>query len=196
MRVLHLGCGRKQLGPADLFRSVQLSIADGPVSVTHLDADPALEPDLVCRLGEDRIALDDDSVDVIIAWHVIEHIGRQGEARAWFQFWEEIYRVLRPQGWIYGETPYYTSLWAWSDPTHVRAISEHSFVFFSQDSYRIPHSAISPYRIAADFTFLGMPGLEKGFVVLTDPQDTRTQSLRFALRAQKPLRPWWQDAGR
>jgi SAM-dependent methyltransferase len=198
VKILHLGCGRKKLDGPELLQMVGLRLEADALSVTHLDADPALEPDLVCRLGEERIPLEDDSVDLVIAFHVIEHIGHQGEARAWFAFWEDLYRVLKPGGWIYGETPYYTSIWAWSDPTHVRAMSEHSFVFFCQDSYRIPHSAISPYRIAADFKFLGMPGMPKGFIVGGDPHDPRVQNLRFALRAQKPLRPWWQDvhAGR
>jgi SAM-dependent methyltransferase len=193
MRVLHLGCGRKQLGAAELFAYVGLNgMSTEDVEVIHLDADARLNPDLVCRLGVDSIPLEDDSIDLAIAWHVIEHIGTQGQTDGWFSFWEDLYRVLKPEGWLYAESPYYTGIWAWSDPTHSRAISEHSFLFFNQECYRIPGSMISPYRIQCDFPFTGMGGMDKGFKVLHG-QDPREQSLRFAVRARKPLKPWWED---
>jgi cyclopropane fatty-acyl-phospholipid synthase-like methyltransferase len=150
LQVLHLGCGRKRYAMPELAQYVGLTV-NQPADVTHLDADARLNPDLVCTLGRDPIALPDNSVDVIVAWHVLEHIGKQGEIAEWFQFWEEAYRVLKPNGWIYAESPYYTGIWAWSDPTHARALSEHSFIFFAQGAYRQAGSMISPYRIACDF---------------------------------------------
>lgn len=192
MRVLHLGCGRKKWGPDELMKYVGLGLPTQATEILHLDADPRLEPDLVCRLGEDPIPLPDNSVDVVVAWHVLEHVGKAGETDAWFRCFEEIYRVLQPDGWLYGESPYYTSVWAWSDPTHVRALSEHSFIFFAQSSYRLESSAISPYRIACDFGWLAMTNLEKGYRVIASKDDPRITSLRFALIAKKPLRPWWE----
>ena len=190
-RVLHVGCGRRKYGLAKLAEYVGLSASwDEHTEVWHLDADLALNPTLRCTLGTDDIDLDDDSVDLVIAWHVLEHIKGSD---AWFKAWEDLYRVLKPGGWIYAESPYYDSIWAWSDPTHVRAISEHSLIFFSQASYRVPDSMISPYRLRCDFQFLSMPGLEKGWTVITDPGDARNRMLRFAMSAVKPLRPWWED---
>jgi SAM-dependent methyltransferase len=191
MRVLHVGCGRKRWAADELFRYTGLQLPAQSAEVLHLDADPVLAPDLVCRLGQDRIPLEDDSVDLVVAWHVLEHVGRQGETAEWFQCFEELYRVLKPDGWLYGESPYYTSIWAWTDPTHTRAISEHSFVFFAQSSYGIASSAISPYRIRCDFGWLGMTNLEKGYAVIHDRRDSRIHSLRFCLVAKKPLVPWW-----
>ncbi len=196
MRVLHLGCGRKKWDAERLFPYVGLKL-DGPATITHLDADADLKPDIVCELGSRDIPLENDSVDLAIAWHVIEHIPTPGydtqPYKAWFHFWEELYRVLAPDGWIYGESPNYDGIWAWSDPTHVRAMSEASFVFFNQDSYRIPDSAISPYRIRCDFEWLALPGLPDGRTVIVDPKDSRNRMLRFALRARKPLQPWWNS---
>lgn len=193
MKVLHLGCGRKKIDAADLFAYVGLQGMDtADVEILHLDADRRLSPDLVCELGVDPIPLPDDSVDLVIAWHVLEHIGTQGQSAGWFRFWEDLYRVLTPDGWLYAECPHYTSIWAWSDPTHTRAISEHSFLFFNQDSYRIPGSMISPYRIDCDFQWAGIGGMDKGWVLVPDAQDVRNTSLRFALSARKPLRPWWE----
>lgn len=196
MTVLHLGCGRKQYEAARLFEYVGLRHPSEGVEVMHLDGDASLKPDLVAELGAEPIPFADDSVDLIIIWHTLEHIGMQGDITEWFQFWEEAYRVLRPGGWIYGESPYYDSIWAWSDPTHARAISEHSFVFFSQDSYRVERSAISPYRIACDFQWLDLPGLPNGRTIIVDPSDPRNRMFRFALSARKPLAPWWMDARR
>jgi hypothetical protein len=192
--LLHLGCGRKRYDAAALADYVGLTLdASAAVDVVHLDADPALAPDLVCRLGAEPIPLADDSVDVMVAWHVLEHIGRQGETTEWFAFWEDAYRVLKPDGWIYAESPYYSGIWAWSDPTHARALSEHAFVFFAQRAYRIPGSMISPYRIRCDFEPMPMGGMPQGFRVYADPADRRNTLIRIALRAQKPLAPWWED---
>lgn len=194
MKVLHLGCGRKKLSAAALFAYVGLYGLDASAAeVVHLDADHNLNPDIVCTLGGGDIQLEDNSVDVVIAWHVLEHIGTQGRTQGWFKFWEDLYRVMKPTGWLYAECPYYTGIWAWSDPTHTRAISEHSFLFFNQDAYRQEGSMISPYRVHADFQWMGMPGIPKGFTVITGTNDPREQVIRFALTARKPLRPWWAD---
>jgi SAM-dependent methyltransferase len=193
LNVLHLGCGRKQWDADKLFPYVGLAMSPDGVTVTHLDADAALNPDLVCALGETPIPLPDNSIDLVVAWHVLEHIGRQGETAAWFQFWEDTYRVLKPNGWLYGESPYYSGIWAWSDPTHSRAISEHSFVFFNQDNYRLESSAISPYRIRADFQWLSLAGLDQGHTLITAATDARNTVLRFALAAKKPFTGWWEN---
>jgi SAM-dependent methyltransferase len=193
MKVLHLGCGRKKLPASELFAYVGLNNMPADADVVHLDADHRLEPDVVCRLGDDHIPMDDDSVDVAIAWHVLEHIGRQGETDGWFTFWEDLYRVLKPNGWLYAECPYHSSVWAWADPTHTRAISEHALVFFNQDSYRIHGSMISPYRIQCDFQPMGMDGMPKGFARVKDDVDRQVESIRFAMHAKKPLMPWWEN---
>ncbi len=185
MKVLHLGCGRKG-------RDLPIAAA-GPVEIVTLDADARLEPDLVCCLGRDPIPLPDNSVDLAVAVHVLEHIGRQGETADWFFFWEELYRVLTPEGRLEFESPLYTSVWAWADPSHVRVLAPQAFIFFSQDSYRQPGSSISPFRIACDFVpaqpFEGLPDGHPDIRAL-EP----VSHFRGVLLVQKPLRAWWQDA--
>jgi SAM-dependent methyltransferase len=173
---LLLGCGRTRSGPG----------------IVTLDADARLEPDVVCTLGVDPLPFADDSVDGAIAIHVLEHIGRQGETTEWFQFWEELYRVLRPQGVLTFESPLYSSVWAWADPTHSRALSPQSFVYMSQNSYRLTPSAISPYRIRCDFEPL------RPYERLRDgnPELVRSEEyshFRGMLQAKKPFRPWWES---
>lgn len=157
-----------------------------------LDADPQLAPDVVCTLGVDPLPFADDSVDHAIAVHVLEHIGRQGETDGWFFFWEELYRVLRSGGTLAFESPLYSSVWAWADPTHTRALSPQAFVYMSQDSYRLAGSAISPYRIRCDFApagpYEGLRDVNPDIAAL----EMRSH-FRGTLVAKKPLRPWWED---
>lgn len=178
MKLLHLGCGRKG---AERFG------APDDAEVITIDMEPANNPDHVVCLGKDPIPLDDDSVDQAIAIHVLEHIGRQGETDEWFFFWEDLYRVLKPGGELHFVSPLWNSVWCWADPQHTRALSPESFVFFHQDHYRIPGSAISPYRIKCDFDvsgeFQGVPG--------KDP--TQIDSFAGILTAIKPLKAWWDD---
>lgn len=184
MRVLHLGCGRKG-------RDLAIDTRE-PVELLTLDADARLAPDLVCCLGREPIPLPDDSVDLAVAVHVLEHIGRQGETTEWFAFWEDLYRVLTPAGRLEFESPLHTSVWAWADPSHVRALSPEAFVFFSQDSYRWPGSSISPFRIACDF----VPAQPFEGVADSNPDIRAKESVshfRGVLQVHKPLRAWWQD---
>jgi SAM-dependent methyltransferase len=193
--LLHVGCGRKTDWAAQrLMEGAGLSLPTADdYRVVTLDASGDLGADHVCRLGLDRLPLPDDSVDLVYAWHVLEHVGTQGETDAWFFCWEELYRVLKADGLVVLSSPYYDSIWAWSDPTHTRVISEHSFAFFDQRAYRVPGSMISPYRVRCDFQMQPVTGIPKGWDVLRDQHDPRSRSLRAVLRAIKPLQPWWED---
>lgn len=184
LHVLHLGCGRK---------GERVPFVSEPIArVITLDADALLKPDLVCQLGSEPIPLSDSSIDVAVAHHVLEHIGTQGESDEWFFFWEDLYRVLVPDGELRFESPLYNSVWSFADPTHSRALSPQALLYFSQDSYRFPDSAISPYRIRCDFTpagpFVGVPDGNPEIATVE-----RYSSFRGTLVAKKPLRPYWLD---
>lgn len=179
MKVLHLGSGRK---------GTDLNIFTPSESheVITLDADSRLNTDVVCTLGRDPIPLPDNSIDRAVAIHVIEHIGKQGETEAWFYFWEELYRVLKPEGTLQFESPFWSGVWAWGDPSHTRVLSPEAFYFFSQDNYRIKDSAISPFRIRCDF-------VAEYYTMLQEVKDGPAIHFRGVLRAKKPLSPWWEN---
>lgn len=196
LTILVLGCGLKQ-APTDYLTAEH---AAQPMTWLTLDANAGVKPSLVCRLGRDPIPLADNSVDIVIANHLIEHVGQQGDTTEWFFFWEEVYRVLKPSGALRFECPYYTSLWAWADPTHVRAISEMTFLYFNQDAYRAEGSAIPRFQIRADFAFAQHPTTGGPFwetfpdhgnpgVMAKEP----VSHIRGVLVARKPFRPWWED---
>ena len=66
-------------------------------------------------------------------------------------FMDEVYRILKPGGTIKIVAPYYASIRAWQDPTHRRAISDATFLYFNKgwrDANRLSH-----YDIKSDFDF-------------------------------------------
>lgn len=190
--VLHLGCGRRktiaELG-LEVRRLDNQPLAQ-PIRLINLDASPVVEPDIVCELGKDPIPLPDDSVDLVIANHVIEHIGEIGKVEGWFYFWGEIYRVMRPKARLQFECPYFNSVWAWADPTHVRAISEYTFLYLNQDAYKVG-GAIPDYRPPCDFVPVEMGYREDN---INEPVRVRetVSFIRGALEARKPFHPYWQ----
>ena len=64
----------------------------------------------------------DNSVDEIVCNHYIEH------TKDLISFMNELYRIMVPGGTAIIRAPYYNSMRAWQDPTHVRAISEATFL--------------------------------------------------------------------
>jgi SAM-dependent methyltransferase len=189
MRVLVVGCGRRQsLSDYGIQRGGAPVTADECDLIT-LDAMTDVTPRLVCTLGRDPIDLPDNSVDLCIAMHVLEHIGPAGDAKAWFYTFEELYRVLKPDALIQFECPYYSSVWAWADPTHVRAISEYSFLYLNQDAYTCGGS-IPDFRPACDFVLASWATKPDGNPEVV-AREGSTSHIHGRLVARKPFNPYW-----
>jgi len=70
-----------------------------------------------------------------------------------FRFMEEVYRILKPGGRIRIITPYYTSIRAIQDPTHVRSIGEVTFMYFNKEWRNV--NKLSYYTTSiCDFDFV------------------------------------------
>lgn len=80
--------------------------------------------DITCDLNE-GIPLPDNSVGVINASHVLEHL------RDPIKSMREIHRVLAHGGWAMIEVPSTDGRGAWQDPTHVSYWNEHSFWYYT-----------------------------------------------------------------
>ncbi len=113
---------------------------------------------------------ENNSIDEIFCSHLIEHVSDL------IEFMDEIYRILKPQCKATLVSPYYSSMRAWQDPTHRRAICEASFLYFNKkwrEDNKLNHG---DYEMKSDFDF------SYGYM-LTPDWATRSQEARdFAIR--------------
>lgn len=72
--------------------------------------------------------------DEIGAYDSLEHWGRQGDWRAWFDEMADYHRILKPGGEMGIVVP--VGLDALADPGHTRMFHQNHFGFLSQEFYR------------------------------------------------------------
>jgi SAM-dependent methyltransferase len=101
--------------------------------------------DLVHDLENFPWPFPDNSVDEAVCNHYIEH------TKDLIKFMDEIYRILKPGAKILIRAPYYNSMRAWQDPTHTRAISEATFLYYNKD-WRMTNK-LDHYPIKSDFDY-------------------------------------------
>lgn len=124
-----------------------------------------------------------DSFDEVHAYEVLEHLGRQGEAHSFFAHFSEIWRILKPGGYLCASVPSRYSAWLWGDPSHRRAILPETLVFLSQDQYIKQCDGGGGRRTPmTDFR-----GIYKADFEVVGLQDNHQQML-FGLKAIKPSR--------
>ncbi len=167
---LLLGCGSNRAKKLNVQGRAEWS------GLVTLDCNADHKPDVVHDL-HDPLPFDDNSADEIHAYEVLEHLGRQGDWRFFFAQFSDLWRVLKPGGYLLGTVPLPSSPWAWGDPSHTRVIPRESFTFLHQPSYaQVGVTAMSDFRFVykADFDI----------VHLADNGDV----LEFGLQAVKPSR--------
>lgn len=97
---LDIGCGRAKWAGA-----------------IGLDHSTETDADVVHDLNVFPYPFDDDSFDQIRCQDVIEHVDHP------LRLFEEIHRIGRPGARVHLRTPHFSSVLAYSDPTHQRALS-------------------------------------------------------------------------
>jgi SAM-dependent methyltransferase len=93
----------------------------------YLSIDLRQDADIVHDLN-DGIPLPDNSVGVLNASHILEHLVDKTKIMA------EIHRVLAPGGWAFIQVPSTDGRGAFQDPTHVSYWNENSFLYYT-DAY-------------------------------------------------------------
>lgn len=164
---------------------------NGPVTV---DINALTNPDIWCDLNStpwrgiyrnqnELRPFDDDTWDEVHAYQVLEHLGSQGDAAAFFAHFSEIWRILKPNGVFVGEVPSRRSGWLWGDPSHTRAIVPESLSFLDQTEYQRQIDCLPQHRTAmSDFR-----SMYKADFHMLDEKDNGTDFV-FILRAIKPSR--------
>lgn len=152
-RVLEVGCGQGHLTKA---------IAERGIDIVGVDANPQVPEvagsDRVQHMLAERLEFDDDTFDVILSVHAIEHIPPLEEALA------EMARVLKPGGtavFIYPAEPI-KGLYA--IPT---SIILHRTPFKARE---VHCHKLSPSKVRQMFEPLGMTQTAREFSLLMSPQ--------------------------
>lgn len=93
----------------------------------NLDMDAGSNPDFVVDLEKDIFPFDDDTVDSVIAHHVLEHMGD-----GFFHCIKELYRICKHGTIIDVRVPHPRHDTFLIDPTHKRPIYPHTLDMFSK----------------------------------------------------------------
>lgn len=167
---LLVGCGND--------RAKQIIVPGTPkewTMLTTLDMDPGVNPSVVHDLNDLPYPFDDDMFDEVHAYEVLEHCGRQGDFRFFFDQFYEFWRILKPGGFFVATVPMWDSPWAWADPGHCRVISKDSLIFLNKLEYgQLGKSVMADYR----------PWWKGNFEVVAGKETEHR--LGFILRAIKP----------
>ena len=140
---LLIGCGNA--------REKRIGFEEVPENWTELvtlDIDPDCGADIIHDLEDLPLPFDDNMFDEIHAYEILEHTGQQGDWRFFFNQFYELWRILKPGGYLLGTCPMWTSMWAWSDPGHKRVITPGTMVFLSQKEYQaqVGNGMMTDYR--------------------------------------------------
>lgn len=153
MRSLLIGCGNS--------REKRITIPGASTEwgdLVTMDRDPDCGADIMHDLDETPWPIANDSFDEAHAYEVLEHLGAQGDWRAFFRHFGEIWRVLKPGGIFCATVPDWRSEWAWGDPSHTRVITPGTLLFLSQKEYsdRVGRTPMTDFRHTwkADFDIL------------------------------------------
>jgi len=118
-----------------------------PQPLITVDMDPSCDPTLTYDLTQRPLPFPDNYFDEIGAYDVLEHWGAQGDWKAWFDEFEEYWRLLKPHGYMSILVPIGNDFLA--DPGHTRQIGGSYFTFLSQKAYEVNHqngTCMTDYR--------------------------------------------------
>lgn len=130
---LDVGCGSKPRNPYKCEKLLMLEPSSSDENV------------IPCFLGFEPIPLETSSIDVVTAFDVIEHIPRvvwkdSRVCNPFIDAMNEIWRVLKPGGIFYAQTPAYPRAEAFQDPTHVNFITTATANYFARGGFRVTKS--------------------------------------------------------
>ncbi len=109
---IHLGCGK-----------------DYKEGYVNIDTSSEVNPDKVWDLEETPLPFKEDSVEEVVAYHVLEHV------KNFIPLMHDLRRICKKGARIHIKTPFYSSWGQFNDPTHVRYFSPFTFNYFKKGTY-------------------------------------------------------------
>lgn len=109
---------------------MKINIGSGGVKLEGFvtcDYDALAEPDHIVNLETDTLPFEDNTVEVVVAHHILEHLGP-----GYFHCLQELYRVCKPGAFIDIRVPHHRHDYFYDDPTHRRAITVGGMLLFSK----------------------------------------------------------------
>jgi SAM-dependent methyltransferase len=146
-----------------------------------LDINPDKKPDVVWDIENIPLPFEDGIFDQIHAYHVLEHSGRQGDAKFFFSQFQDFWRLLKHGGTFHAVVPHWQSEWAWGDPGHTRIFHPNYLWFLDQRHYGQCDSANSA---SSDYRYL----YKGNFETIIVKEDAPAAYFGFILGANHELR--------
>jgi hypothetical protein len=115
---------------------------------TNCDHNNLFNPEYVFDLEKDKWPFEDNSVDEVIAYHILEHMGE-----GYFHCLKELYRVCKNNALIDIKVPHYKNEHQFYDPTHRRPITQVGFLLFSKRHNKESTDAGSKLGLMYDVDF-------------------------------------------
>jgi hypothetical protein len=109
---LHIGCGQ-----------------DKKEGYLNVDSSSQVKPDKVWNLEKTPLPFKDNSVQEVVANHVLEHIIN------FVPLMHDLWRICKKGATIKIKVPFYSAWGQFNDPTHVRFFSPFTFNYFSKGTY-------------------------------------------------------------
>ena len=111
MQVLDIGCGKNKAKNA-----------------IGIDFNPNFQADIIHDLNVFPWPLDDNKFDAVLCYNILEHIDNVPKTM------DEIWRIGKNGAIVEIVSPFPSSRWLYTDPTHKRAFVSKSFDFFIEGS--------------------------------------------------------------
>ncbi len=106
----------------------------------------------------------DNTVEEAHVSHYAEH------TKDLMKFMDEVWRICAPDTKVTIVGPYYTSMRAWQDPTHTRALSEATWLYYMEDWRKA--NKLDHYPIKSNFA------VDKMYFYYNPPWDKKSDEAR------------------
>ena len=112
LKILDLGCGGEKYKTEAFFPGAK---------VVGVDFIKSRGVDYVCNFERERLPLSNDTFDMVIARHILEHLSDT------VRIMNDLHRVCRKNAVIFIRVPHYMSMGMWQDITHKKGFSYYTF---------------------------------------------------------------------